>query len=316
LLLLCAVAGASTAVGPRSASPALVILCCTTHMPAQLQVQAVKPCAPLSLALEMLLTRCRHLVPQALSHPLQVVRAASVGLVPPYLAVLRSKIPLLLSSESTPASENTAAAMLDLVQAAYAAAGEAVTAANAAGVALDSSEGLAGQPPAVVAWEAAISSAAALTEALHASGTSQPMLQDVLLPAMQWAIEAQGLQHPQLKSTVHLLRHLIAGLMALVLDEEHVSRVVNNTVQCLAGPMWQSRGTAVAVLQCSWFRCAPDCACASPTSPLLRVGDTSCDKTQPDAAVFLSCSRSTSVMLSPRLCARGFRRVCLGFIFR
>lgn len=216
------------------------------------QVSASRPHPTLAVALDKLLTRSLAVVTQGLRHPLQLVRRAVCVLIPVYLATVRSSAPFL---PTAPASSNTEAAMRSVLDSTLAAAREALHKANA-GAAPASNGNHQGSKADVQACEIAMSSAAAITASMYASGTILPRMQDLLLMGVPWVVEAQGLQHPAMTSTVTLLRSTASGLKNTLLNESHAAQVVHMAVAGLSLPMWQSRGTALAMLQCSWFRCA------------------------------------------------------------
>ena len=239
---VCELARASRGKSSTDAKCALLLRYTIDHMT---QAQAVQRDATIAAVLRKLALQAAQLADSGRQHPLQAVRASCAALVPHAYALLRSRVPLLPSSQqgdevmdTDVASQHTAgrsavvsAASLDaLVQDAFDSARTALSEANAArasssgaasasssaasegnGAVADEGNGVAadtvGTVPADVArWEAALGYAAALTRVLHGIGPLEPMLLDVLLPAVPWAVEAQGLEHPGLSSTITLLR--------------------------------------------------------------------------------------------------------------
>ena len=109
--------------------------------------------------------------------------------------------------------------------------------------------------PQVRAWEATFGFAAAAVYALNGSMMLEPLLLDIAVPKLGWIIEAQGLENPDLQSTIKLLRQTWVGLKAPLLGRAEVPAVVDVAGRCIDSRAWQARGTAVGLLQVTWFRC-------------------------------------------------------------
>jgi hypothetical protein len=222
------------------------------------QVQATHPCDPAARALSSLLARSHAMLPSALAHPLQAVRASGSQLLALCLAALLSPRPLLTGAAGAPAG-CSGDALIGMVRDVVQRGADALAAADSA--APPSDLGTPGN-----ATEASIGSAAALAQALATTSALQPLVLDVLVDTVvPWVIDAQSLQSPDLQGLMLQLRSLVVAMKCIVPGVHCMPALLATLQEGAARPAWQARASALALLQVTWFRWAPRALPLRPT---------------------------------------------------
>jgi hypothetical protein len=181
---------------------------------------------------------------------------------PMHLAAASDGCLLNLSPEQdTHLKESLKQDLLTMVQQIFINAGDAVQAACSTGQPADVDMSPDGprdvEAKEALQWERAIGSATAVTSQLSSSRVLTPALHEVSLLALPWAIQAQSLQNAELKGLTSTIRGLIVHLKNYMFEASDLPRVLEIGLSALESSTWQARGSALSLLQCLWFRCAP-----------------------------------------------------------